>query len=69
MKEIITENQIQIAMVAVPAEKAQEIAEELVEAGIKAILSYAPATLTLPSQIRVEYSDPLISLQHITYYL
>ncbi len=69
MKEIIEENQIQIAMLAVPAENAQETAEKLVEAGIKAILSYAPTTLSLPPEIRVEYTDPLISLQHMTYYL
>ena len=69
MKEIIEENQIQIAMLAVPAENAQETAEKLVEAGIKPILSSAPTTLSLPPEIRVEYTDPLISLQHMTYYL
>ncbi len=69
MKQIIDKNQIKIAMIAVPAANAQQIAEELVADGIKAILTYAPAILTLPPEIRVEYTDPLVSLQHITYYL
>lgn len=69
IKKIIEDNQIKIAMLAVPAENAQKIAEELVANGIKAILTYAPAILALPPEIQVEYSDPLVSLQHMTYYL
>ncbi len=69
IEEIIKENNISIAMLTVPASVAQETAEKLVQFGIKAIISYAPVILTLPHNIRVEYIDPVISLQHITYYL
>ena len=69
IEEIIKENNICIAMLTVPAPVAQETAEKLVQFGIKAIISYAPVILALPHNIRVEYIDPVISLQHITYYL
>lgn len=69
IETLIREKNIEIAMLTVPAAVAQEIAEKLVEFGIKGILTYAPVILNLPENIRVEYIDPMISLQHITYYL
>lgn len=60
---------IQIAMLAVPAESAQQVANQLVEAGIRAILNYAPITLAVPPDVRVQYIDPVAYLQHMTYYL
>lgn len=60
---------IRIAMLTVPASVAQKVAEDLVKAGVKAILSYAPIALNLPEEIHVEYVDPLLKLQHMTYYL
>ena len=66
---IIRKENIEIAMLTVPGSAAQEVAEKLVAYGIKGILTYAPAFLNLPEEIRVEYLDPVLSLQHITYYL
>ena len=66
---IIRDENIQIAMLTVPGPAAQEVAEKLVTFGIKGILTYAPAILNLPDDVRVEYLDPVLSLQHITYYL
>lgn len=69
IENIIHENQVTIAMLTVPGSEAQSTAEKLVQCGIKGILTYAPVILNLPENIRVEYIDPVISLQHITYYL
>jgi len=69
MREKIQESRIKIAMIAVPADHAQEVADQLVEAGVKAILNYAPISLNLPPEIRVQYIDPVIHLQRMTYYL
>jgi redox-sensing transcriptional repressor len=60
---------IKVAMLTVPAAQAQSVAEELVKGGVRAILSYAPTPLNLPSNIYVQYIDPIIQLQHMTYYL
>ncbi|MBX3011555.1 MAG: redox-sensing transcriptional repressor Rex [Caldilineaceae bacterium] len=69
MNDIVAEYNCQIAIVAVPAHVAQQVAEKLVTAGIKSILCYAPTTLNLPKDIRVEYIDPVIHFQHMTFYL
>jgi redox-sensing transcriptional repressor len=60
---------IKIGIIAVPAKAAQRVAELLVEGGVRAILNYAPITLNLPPEIRVEYIDPVTALQTMTYYL
>jgi redox-sensing transcriptional repressor len=65
----IVDNNIKIAMIAVPASHAQEVANQLVEAGIKAILNYAPINITVPDGVFVQYIDPSIHLQRMTYYL
>lgn len=60
---------IKIAMLCVPASKAQQVANQLVEAEIKAILNYSPINLNVPSGVRVQYLDPSVGLQRMTYYL
>ncbi|KAF0106640.1 MAG: redox-sensing transcriptional repressor [Anaerolineaceae bacterium] len=60
---------IRIAMLCVPASAAQAVANQLVQAGVKAILNYAPISLTVPPGVRVQYLDPSIGLQRMTYYL
>ena len=69
LSKAIREAGIQIAMVCVPAAVAQEVTTLLVEAGIKAILNYAPISLSVPAGVRVQYLDPSIGLQRMTYYL
>lgn len=60
---------IRVAMLTVPASAAQKVSDALVKAGVKAILSYAPTVLNLPADVHVEYIDPILKLQHMTYYL
>ena len=69
LEELVHKAGLKVAMLTVPASAAQAVSETLVKAGIRAILSYAPTPLNLPSNIHIEYIDPLIQLQHMTYYL
>jgi len=69
MVDMIKKTGIRIAMITVPAAKAQQVADQLVEAGIQAILNYAPINLNVPNNVRVQYIDPSIHLQRMTYYL
>jgi redox-sensing transcriptional repressor len=69
ISQIVSQHHCQIAIIAVPAASAQTVADTLIESGIKSILCYAPITLTVPKGIRVEYIDPVIQLQHMTFYL
>lgn len=69
MSEYIKEHNIKIAMLAVPAEFAQDVANTLIEAGVRAILNYAPINIIVPDTVQVQYIDPVTHLQHMTYYL
>ena len=60
---------IQVAMISVPSSEAQVVADRLVRAGIKAILNYAPISINVPEGVYVQYIDPVIHLQRMTYYL
>jgi redox-sensing transcriptional repressor len=66
---IIAERGIKIGMIAVPAEKAQEVADMIIAAGVRAILNYAPINLNVPPDVHVQYIDPVLHLQRMTYYL
>jgi redox-sensing transcriptional repressor len=69
LSETVQAAQIKIAMLAVPISQAQAVADNLIKAGVRAILSYAPISLIVPSGIQVQYIDPSIHLQRMTYYL
>ena len=69
MIQAIRENCILVAMLAVPADQAQEAADKLVEAGVKAILNYAPINLGVPEGVYVQNTDPVTYLLRMSYYL
>jgi redox-sensing transcriptional repressor len=60
---------IQIAIVAVPSESAQTVADQLVAAGIKAILNFAPARIKVPRDVRLKNVDLSIELETLSFYL
>jgi redox-sensing transcriptional repressor len=69
LKEIVQARGITLAMLAVPAEVAQSVANKLVEAGVRGILSYAPINIVVPADVHVQQIDPVVHLQRITYYI
>ncbi len=69
MVEDIRQEGIKIAMITVPATHAQKVADQLVEAGVKAILNYAPISINAPPEVHVQHTDPVTHLQRMTYYL
>jgi redox-sensing transcriptional repressor len=60
---------IKIAMLTLPASVAQSVTDKLVEAGVRAILNYAPISLSVPENVKVQHIDPATHLQRMTYYL
>jgi redox-sensing transcriptional repressor len=65
----LDEMSIKIVMLAVPASHAQEVTDRLVNADVEAVLCYAPISLSVPDSIKVQYIDPVLHLQHMTFYL
>ena len=60
---------IQIAIVAVPPEAAQTVTEQLVAAGIKAVLNFAPTRLRVGREVRLKNVDLSIELETLSFYL
>jgi redox-sensing transcriptional repressor len=69
MKDLIRQHGITLAMIAVPAEAAQQVADALVSAGVRGLLNYAPINIAVPEGVKVQYIDPVVHLQRITYYV
>ncbi len=68
LKDVIAQNEIKIAVLTVPAESAQKVADICVQAGIKAILNFTPATLSVPEHVKVSNADVTVSLQSLSFY-
>jgi len=69
LPEAIGKLGIKMAIIATPASVAQDVADNLIKNGVKAILNYAPITLTVPETVRLQYIDPVVHMQRMTYYL
>ncbi|MBN2281938.1 MAG: redox-sensing transcriptional repressor Rex [Candidatus Marinimicrobia bacterium] len=68
LKPVIIEKKIKTAVITVPSGSAQSVADELIEAGVKGILNYAPITLTVPHGIYVENRDMITTLEKVSYF-
>jgi redox-sensing transcriptional repressor len=69
MGQVIEQTHARLAIIAVPAASAQPVADMLIDAGIRAILCYAPIILQTPEDVWVRYIDPVAVLHSMTYYL
>jgi len=66
--KMIREAGVHIAMLSVPADHAQHVTDLLIEAGVRSILNYAPINISVPANVHVQYIDPVLHLQRMTYY-
>lgn len=69
MPEKIREQGIQIGIVAVPAEVAQQVADMLISGGVKAILNFAPARIVAPEGVQLRNADLSRELECLSYFL
>ncbi len=69
LPEVVAEHQVAIGIITTPAEGAQETVDLLVEAGVRSILSFAPAVLAAPEGIDVRYVDLSTELQILGFHL
>ncbi len=66
--QIVREKNIIVGVLAVPADSAQEVADELVDAGVKIIFNYSEALLDVPHDVQVHTSNPAVELLHALYF-
>ena len=69
LEKLITELDIKIAILTVPADSAIEIAEEAVRFGIKGILNFTTIPLNVPSGVYLEEYDMITSIEKVAYFV
>ncbi len=69
LDQVVQEEEISIAIVAVPDSRTQGVIDRLVDCGIHAILNYAPIAPQVKQGVRIRNIDPVLSLQSMTFYL
>jgi redox-sensing transcriptional repressor len=68
LRPVIDEEDIVVAVLAVPSGAAQELADELVDAGVKIIFNYSDALLQVPPEVTVHTSSPAVDLLYALYF-
>lgn len=69
MAEQLKNQQIEIVILTVPIDEAQEVTDELVAAGIKGIMNFTPIRISVPSNVRIQNVDLAKELQTLIYFL
>ena len=69
MMEQIRVQQIEVAILTIPARKAQEVVNKLSEAGVKGILNFTAARLVAPPEVLIQNVDLTNELQTLIYFL
>jgi redox-sensing transcriptional repressor len=68
LRGVIDDEDIVVAVLAVPSDASQRLAEELVDAGVKIIFNYSDALLQVPPEVTVHTSSPAVDLLYALYF-
>jgi len=69
LARVVRDERVDVAVVAVPARVAQRVLNQVMSAGIKAVLNFAPVRLHARLGVKVKNVDLTISLESLSYYL
>jgi redox-sensing transcriptional repressor len=68
LPEIVREKNIIVGVIAVPADNAQQVADDLVASDVKILFNYSEALLDVPSDVAVHTSNPAVELLYALYF-
>src|SRR5688572_29158724 len=68
LRQMVRDNNIIVGVLAVPADQAQEVANDLIDAGVKIIFNYSEALLDVPADVAVHASNPAVELLYALYF-
>jgi redox-sensing transcriptional repressor len=68
VSEVVREKNIIVGVLAVPADNAQQVANDLVDAGVRILFNYSEALLDVPSDVAVHTSNPAVELLYALYF-
>lgn len=67
LPEVVRQEKVVVGILAVPAEKAQEVANLMAEAGVRGVLNFAPTPLTLSAEVYVENVDLSVAMERVAF--
>ncbi len=68
LRSVVQNDEIVVGVIAVPTDAAQQVADELVQAGVKIIFNYSEALLQVPPEVTVHASSPAVDLLYALYF-
>ncbi|MEO7198058.1 MAG: redox-sensing transcriptional repressor Rex [Solirubrobacterales bacterium] len=68
LEQVVTEEEIVVGVLAVPADAAQAVADRLVEANVRVIFNYSEQLLDVPPEVTVHTSSPAVDLLYALYF-
>ena len=68
LRQVVHDNNIIVGVLAVPADGAQEAANDLIDAGVKIVFNYSEALLDVPADVAVHASNPAVELLYALYF-
>ena len=68
LDQIVRDEEVVVGVLAVPAQAAQAVAEQLVAAGVKIIFNYSEQLLQVPPEVTVHTSSPAVDLLYALYF-
>ena len=68
LEDLIAAEEVVVGVLAVPAESAQDVADRLVEAGVRVIFNYSEQLLDVPPEVTVHTSSPAVDLLYALYF-
>jgi redox-sensing transcriptional repressor len=68
LRQVVEDEDIVVGVLAVPGAAAQQLADELVEAGVKIIFNYSESLLAVPPEVTVHTSSPAVDLLYALYF-
>lgn len=69
LRRFVAREKVGIAVIAVPGPSAQQVVNQVVAAGVKAVLNFSPGTLQVPSDVKLKSVDLTVSLESLSFYL
>ena len=69
MGEYLRRHEVKMAILSVPGESAQQVANVMVESGVQAILNFSPTVLQVPNEVVVNHVDLAVELESLSYFV
>jgi redox-sensing transcriptional repressor len=67
LREVVAKLNIRLGIIAVPADVAQEVADQLIAAGIRGLLNFAPVSLHVPADVAINAVDLAVQLEQLSF--